>query len=306
MSEALSPAEAWQLPPAYTPAQQRWRAENEARIRQIAQRIAGEPDDTLLTDFWEGHFVVVTKSDGRVRLWLIDGHVGRTQWAQSEWDLSHPLRPTFNYLRGMVLALLWQPAPRRLLFTGLGGGVLPTVMHHYLPAAHFDCVEIAPPVIRVARSFFPLPEDERMAVWTDDALAFLQKQTAPRYDILFLDLFVDQGSTPAHLKDRAFFAACRERLAPGGVLGLNLHGPPGDSRWALLADLFPTVARVPMKQNHSLALATDAPRLGRFHLLDRLRKIQSVYAFDFILAHRVEQLRYVEGAETEWSSHDGA
>ncbi|MEI2420165.1 hypothetical protein V6O07_07810, partial [Arthrospira platensis SPKY2] len=113
-----------------------------------------------------------------------------------------------------------------------------------------------------------------MTVWTDDALAFLQKQTAPRYDILFLDLFVDQGSTPAHLKDRAFFAACRDRLAPGGVLGLNLHGPPGDSRWAMLTDLFPTVMRVPMKQNHSLALATDAPRLGRFHLLDRLRKIQ--------------------------------
>src|SRR5947207_1445668 len=72
---------------------------------------------------------------------------------QSCISLAEPSKLVFNYARMMMAALYLNPAPRRILILGLGGGTLPTALQRLFPAAAIDAVEIDPAVVRLAPTF---------------------------------------------------------------------------------------------------------------------------------------------------------
>ncbi len=260
-----------------------WQAENRARIDAHLEKLGEMPDGPLFMETWSGHFVVVTKGASHVRLWLMDETEGNTQWVQSELRLDDPLYLSFGYTRAMVLALAWQPNPARVLVTGLGGGCLPLVLHHHLPATRFDCVEIAPPVVRAATTYFPLPQDDRFIIHVADAKAFLAAQPDAHYDALFLDLFTDHGSTPAHLTDDAFFELCRAKLREDGVLAMNLFmgAPEYEERLARIKSHFRSFYLCPIHDSICVVFASHQAPLTQAALMERASAEQKRQHFRF-------------------------
>ncbi len=124
----------------------------------------------------------------------------------------------FPYVPVVDLAKLFFDEPGRLLVVGLGGGSIVHSFHE--DGWSVDAVEIDPSVIEVARDHFGLrPEQSR--IHTTDGRRFFQ-QTDETYDLAVLDAF-GSGSIPFHLVSREAFALVANRLAPGGVVALNIE-----------------------------------------------------------------------------------
>jgi spermidine synthase len=260
-----------------------WQAANAERIHRRMATVRDEEDGPLFTAVWSGYFVVVTKADDHLRLWLMEETAENTEWVQSVLNIDHPLRLVLGYTQAMMLALIWQPEPQRVLVSGLGGGCLPLVLHHHLPTVQIDCAEIAPPVIAAAIEWFPLPQDKRLQIQTADASAFLAAQTPDRYDILFLDLFGDGGSTPAHLTTVEFFQLCHDRLRADGVLTMNLYRGAEDhtARLDRLRQTFQTVYVCQIHDTLNVVFATDQPRQSSFQLVQQATAQQQRRRFHF-------------------------
>jgi spermidine synthase len=269
-----------------------WQLQNETRIHRHLKQFEDAEEGSLFLDVWSEHFVVVTRSADHMRLWLMDQRSASTQWVQSDLDLRDPLKLVLGYTQAMVAALAWQPEPQRVLVTGLGGGCLPLVLHHHLPELCLDCVEISSPVIRAATEIFPLQEDERLQITEADAKQFLEAAPAEHYDILFLDLFTDSGSSPAHVTSGEFFQFCRQRLRPGGVLTMNLYSGSKafPERLQNLRSAFTTVYVCPVHEDISVVFATDQPHLSRFQLLQNAIEQQRRRAFRFPWAEWIQKL----------------
>ncbi len=144
---------------------------------------------------------------------------------QSQVNLSNLREHVLEYTRLAFCGLLYEPEPKRMLVLGLGGGVIPREMHHYLPALEIDVVEIDPEIVLIAKRFFGFREDEKLRVHTDDGRMFVKKQLrrdpVPKYDIVILDAF-NSDYIPFHLMTKEFLEEVKGVLAEDGVVIANV------------------------------------------------------------------------------------
>jgi len=140
--------------------------------------------------------------------------------SQTIIDPAAPDRPVSAYVKYVFLALpaLGRP-PERVLFIGLGGGIMPRIFRRYFPEAAVDIVELDPVVVELAETYFSYRRDERTTLYLEDGRAFLNRD-GPRYDIIFLDAY-NAEAIPFHLTTREFFVTIGGRLAPGGIIAVN-------------------------------------------------------------------------------------
>lgn len=146
----------------------------------------------------------------------------RSNERQTCIDLDEPQRLVFEYYKGMMGALYLNPAPRRVLVIGLGGGALPAALQRLDPALEMDVVEIDPVVVRIARRFFGFDPAAGTRVHEEDGRAFVQRarKEGLKYDLVMLDAF-DADYVPAHLMTIEFLLELKDLLAPGGVVAAN-------------------------------------------------------------------------------------
>lgn len=146
-------------------------------------------------------------------------------WVQGAMRIRKPWALELEYTRELMAGLLFRPEPwpQRVLLIGLGAGSLAKFIHHHLPATHTTVVEIAPEVQAVARQFFRLPdEDERLSIVIGDGAA-LVADSQEQWDLIVVDGF-DRHARAGALASQPFYAHCRARLAPQGVMAVNLFG----------------------------------------------------------------------------------
>ncbi|HKQ17798.1 MAG TPA: fused MFS/spermidine synthase, partial [Solirubrobacterales bacterium] len=121
--------------------------------------------------------------------------------------------------------------------------------------------------------------------YTDDARPWL-RQSSGDYDVIVVDAY-RQPYIPFYLATREFFELVRDRLAPGGVVVVNVGHPEGNDDLekavsATMADVFPTVIRDPLEDANSLVLGSEAPAsperlLGAIAILpDDLKNLAAV------------------------------
>jgi spermidine synthase len=140
---------------------------------------------------------------------------------QSRMRLEDPHALDLDYTRLMMGFLLFKPRPKRLAMIGLGGGSLPKFCHRYLPGAHVEVIEINPDVIALRDQFHVPPDSARFRVLKEDGARFVREQ-ASSVDVLIVDAF-DELGLPPQLATRAFYDDCRDSLAEGGMMVVNLH-----------------------------------------------------------------------------------
>jgi spermidine synthase len=139
---------------------------------------------------------------------------------QSTMSKADPTALTLGYTRSMMGFLLLQPEPRRIAMIGLGGGSLVRYCRHHLPEADFTAVEIDPAIIALREDFRLPPDGEHFRILCADGADYIRQPMDP-VDVLLLDGFGLEGQ-PRQLCSTAFYDYCYARLAPGGVLVVNL------------------------------------------------------------------------------------
>jgi len=209
------------------------------------------------------------------------------------WEFVHTrafrsdlLQSGWTYVDGFHLAPLLGPFPSgagRALFLGGGGALGPSQFARAYPEIDIDVIEIDPDVAEFARAYFGFETGPKVHLLVEDAANFVARSDA-RYDVVVVDVY-DDGNPK--LLGASFLSSLRERLAPNGVLCMNItgaskgpHSAPvrtaarafrdvfGDARRFLFAipalDENTSLLRAELRRNHLMFAIcnADAPSLA--------------------------------------------
>ena len=152
-------------------------------------------------------------------------HFG-SEWIQGAMRINRPIALELDYVRAMMAWLVFLEPTGAMLPLGLGAAALTKFCHHHFPQTSVTAVEIAQPVIDLARAAFALPADDgRLTVACADAAAFVaSRRQHGRYGVVQVDLYDRDAAGPVH-DSLTFYEDCRHVLdAAAGVMVVNLFG----------------------------------------------------------------------------------
>lgn len=140
--------------------------------------------------------------------------------------------------------LLLHGRARQVLQVGYGSGETTRTAALHGPET-LDVVEINPDVVSVARRWFPFPPPPGSRLCIGDAKGFLRRARRS-WDVILNDSTYPGVAGSSQLYSADHFAACRKRLAPGGIVStwLPVDLPPETFRTVLasFARTFPDAA----------------------------------------------------------------
>ena len=191
--------------------------------------------------------------------------------------------PALQYIPYTAAAWLFQPAIRRMLVIGLGGGSVGTYLQRRIAGLAVDYVEIDPAVPAVARGFMGFREGPRTRVFHGDGRSFL-RASRRTWDYILCDAFVGI-SMPLHFTTIQFLDEVRRRLAPRGVFATNLAEgftePRAVSVVRTLRQRFRSLHLLRVRGLlNILAFAGDGPELTKAELIAQGRAMDARWRFD--------------------------
>lgn len=190
--------------------------------------------------------------------------------SQSCVMLDQPQKLVFNYTRMSMIGLIANPNPKKVLIIGLGGGSLINAIHHIAPEAHITSVEIDEAVVRIAKKYFDVRENEWHNMVTKDARVFVKrallkkKRGGGSYDMVVLDAF-NGDYIPEHLMTYEFLSEVKGILSDDGIIIANtfasgkLYDHESETYHAALGDFYQVDAP---NTNNRIILAGNRPLLN--------------------------------------------
>ena len=180
---------------------------------------------------------------------------------QSAMNLNDPTALRLIYSRYASIGLAFRPDAKKVLIVGLGGGSIPKKYQKEFPGMEIEVAEIDPEVIQVAKKFFHLQDGKNLRVYAQDGRLFLTR-TSQRYDLILLDAYFTDA-IPFHLTTREFFRTAERKLAPNGIVVINVigavTGPGGRITRSIaktLREVFPQVYLFPARRADYASLDT--------------------------------------------------
>lgn len=137
----------------------------------------------------------------------------------------------------MIIGL--QATKLKNLVIGLGGGGLVNYIYHYLKNLNTTVIEIDPEIVKVAKDYFGLIEDQnRLQVVIDDGLKFLEEKSAENqlkfqsvlFDVDSKDQSLGISCPPKEFLELKILEAVKSLLSPDGVFILNFVCRDNNSR----------------------------------------------------------------------------
>jgi spermidine synthase len=186
--------------------------------------------------------------------------------------------PTMRYFYSAETLRLFAAEPRELLLLGLGSGGVGRLLTDRTAGLAATYVEIDPAVVEIAAAHFGFRERPGMAVALADGRRFVGA-SARTWDWIYCDTYIGQA-VPFHLATREFFLELRERLAPGGAVGLNLAGsiqhPFSRAIYRTLRQVFEQVEIFAVQgSGNFLLIARMGPPVGSAELQARAAALDS-------------------------------
>lgn len=245
-----------------------WPRKVEAAEEKLLEQATSEYNEIVVTE----------RGSIRTMYFVVDG----TRFIESRTDRDHPNSLDLDYSRTMMAGFLVNPAPKRFMMMGLGGGQISNYLFERFPELEIDAVDIDPEVVRLAHKYFDVPKHPRYRTHVGDGRLFIENASEP-WDLIMLDAF--RGVfVPFHLKTREAYAACLAKLNPGGVVVANLHNLtrmyPHDRE--TLADVFPhCYSFVSESGNQTTFVASgSSERVGTYAIRENARKVADRFDFD--------------------------
>lgn len=170
--------------------------------------------------------------------------LGRALLLDDTWMTSEADEKTYHEPIAHI-PLCAAPKIERVLIIGGGdGGTAREVLRHNA-VKHVDLVEIDGMVVEASKAWLPSIgtawDDPRLHVHIDDGIAWVKDDSRQAYDVILVD-GADPVGPAEGLFNEAFFAACRQRLTPGGVLATQAESP--DRMREIHLAMIETIARV--------------------------------------------------------------
>jgi spermidine synthase len=215
----------------------------------------------------EGRVIHETETEYQyARVVEYDGGVRRLELNEGQVVHSTYRRDTVltaDYWDGFLVdpfATLREP-PRRIAMLGTAAGTVARAYARYFPDTRVDAVEIDGELFEIGRRYFGLEDRPELRTIAEDARPFLRR-TDEQYDVIMVDAY-RQPYIPFYLATKEFFELARARLAPGGLVAINVGHPENSDTLeqvltATLGAVFPEVARDPMKDTNTILMASEA------------------------------------------------
>lgn len=166
--------------------------------------------------------------------------------------------PDLSYIRSMLGgAVVARKAPiTRVASIGLGAGTIPLFWSRVQPNTTVEAIDISADVIAAAPCFGV--KGPNLQLIQKDGRKYIQSQPDGSYDVIFVDAFDNLDVIPPCLKTLEFFQMLGKKLAPGGVLSMNVWRREIDKVYTGFATAFPGRTQV-----------GQSPGLGNVVLLGR-------------------------------------
>ncbi|MFA6290287.1 MAG: fused MFS/spermidine synthase [Victivallales bacterium] len=164
------------------------------------------------------YFLVAVEEDSRgFRHMVFNPNKG----SQGIWSPNSPDELISNYCRftALFLPAITHP-PKRVLFIGLGAGIVPRFLRKHFPETVIDIVEIDGDIPDIAEKYFAFKKDGRMNISIGDGRDFINR-TNEKYDIVFIDAY-SATNIPFQLTTTEFYRKVRDSLAPTGIMTANI------------------------------------------------------------------------------------
>jgi len=196
------------------------------------------------------------------------------------------------YTDGFHLGFVFVPNAKKVLFIGCGGATAPRQFRMLYPKLDIDIVELDPDVVKLAKKYFYLTEDEKLKVYVEDGRVFLNR-SKEKYDMIILDAYFAE-SIPFHLTTKEFMEIAKKHLQPGGVIICNVIGSVSGgkseyprSQYKTLKRVFNTVYFFPVIYEYEKAgdydrgisrniilIATEGKKLAKSQIVEGAKKLQ--------------------------------
>jgi spermidine synthase len=178
--------------------------------RVLARRSSGDTDIRVRDRRGQREMVARDRDSGREMVW-------------TRAALDDPTRSGWPYVDLIQVAAGLARRRARALFIGCGGAVGPRQFAACYPGVAIDVVESDAHVVELARAFYSLDEIPGVRVHVADGAAFLRSAPSCSWDVVVVDAY--EGDTLGDgMSGRAFFAAVRAALCPGGAMAFNVVG----------------------------------------------------------------------------------
>ena len=209
---------------------------------------------------------------------------------QSSMLLAQPDRLHSRYAQAMMAALLFHPQPDQILMIGLGGGTITKFLLHQFAECRIKVIEYRSSVLKVARSHFGLPFDQRLKVKIGCGAQHVlteSRQQQARYDFMVIDAYHHDGMAP-EISNALFFDNCHSLLQADGVLVINLW-KTDDAQfehvsWNLQRSFTERVVFLPVKNRGNviaIAFGEAKPRFALKTLIEQALRLELHYQLDF-------------------------
>lgn len=249
------------------------------------------PDDAVIVKGRElyrtqdelGQIIVFQQGDRRVL------HFG-SSLEQSSVLMSRPYHLCHEYTQIMLLGLVFVEA-RSITVLGLGGGGLAHCLHHFLPQAQLQFVELRQSVIDVAYEWFNLPEASNMKVTCGDALMYLEQSRAGSTGLIMSDLYEARGMSETQ-EQLLFIENAHNMLDDQGWLVINYHQLPevGSSLMQQIKSVFAEVYVCDVYRGNWILFCGKKPLdIARDVLVQRVRRLTK--AVEMPLMYYFKQLQ---------------
>jgi spermidine synthase len=141
--------------------------------------------------------------------------------SQGIWNPKMPDEIISNYCRYMTMSLaMIDHPPERVLFVGLGVGILPRFVEKIFPGTIIDVVEIDPDIPNIAREYFAYVKTAGTNIIIRDGRDFINRNKH-KYDLIFIDAY-SAHNIPFQLTTREFYLKVLDAVKPHGIVSVNI------------------------------------------------------------------------------------
>ena len=174
------------------------------------------------------HKKVLHSAQGKTCIEVVDQGECRSLYfknsvVQSRLYHQTPEKLALRYTQYMMAAsLLAMPEPTKVMLIGIGAGAMLHFLNHYLQGTSVEGIDNSDHIIKIARGFFSVPENNRISIHCEDGLRYLSGlDESISYDLILVDAFNDDGMAK-NIYSSQFFKVATKKLTKRGVICCNL------------------------------------------------------------------------------------
>ncbi|MFA7230679.1 MAG: fused MFS/spermidine synthase [Victivallaceae bacterium] len=141
--------------------------------------------------------------------------------AQGIWNPAAPDEIITSSCKNMaVFVQMANLPPKRVLFIGLGSGIVPRFVRKHFSETIIDIAEIDGEIPGIAEKYFGFKTDARTNIIIGDARDYINR-TQEKYDAIIIDAY-NADCIPFQLTTEEFYRKVRRALVDDGIMNVNV------------------------------------------------------------------------------------